>query len=173
MLIKSYVLAVTSDVSFYSSSADMSSPALIYLTDTWRLLLWAMDVGSMQQRTASIVQVIMQCMRTQALLSPLYFDPLFQLHHEAIFGFLVTTWSQILQLLRTGGAIWAQLCSCPECWVHIVCCWWCWPKHKFTGCLNILNKMGDVANILLGRPTIGGILCRTLKMDELQVVGHI
>ena len=103
------------------------------------------------------------------------FWPSFPASSRSYFGsrFLVTTWSQILQLLRTGGAIWAQLCSCPECWVHIVCCWWCWPKHKFTGCLNTLNKMGDVANSLLGRPTIGGILCRTLKMDELQVVGHI
>ena len=48
--------------------------------------------------------------------------------------FLVTTWSQILHLLQTGEEIWAQLCSCPECWVHTVYCWWSWPKHMFTGC---------------------------------------
>ena len=83
MLIKSDVLAVTSDGSFYPSSADMSSTALLYFPHTWRLLLWAMDVGSMRQRIVSIVQVMMQCMTTQALLSPLYFDPVFQLHHLA------------------------------------------------------------------------------------------
>ena len=95
--------------------------------------------------------------------------------HSYHFGsrFLVTTWSQILQLLQTGAEIWAQLCSCPECWVHTVCCWWCWPEHKFTGCPNTWNEMGDIANILPGRPTTGGILRPTVKMDELQVVGHI
>ena len=55
--------------------------------------------------------------------------------------FLVTTWSQILQLLQTGAEIWAQLCSCPECWVHTVCCWWSWPKHKFTGCPHGMKWM--------------------------------
>ena len=55
--------------------------------------------------------------------------------------FLVTTWSQFLQLLRTGAEIWAQLCSCPECWVHTVCCWWSWPKHKFTGCPHTMKWM--------------------------------
>ena len=95
--------------------------------------------------------------------------------HSYHFGsrFLVTTWSQILQLLQTGAEIWAQLCSCPECWVHTVWCWWCWPKHKFTGWSNTWNEMGDIANISLGKPTSGEILRRTVKMDELQVVGHI
>ena len=35
------------------------------------------------------------------------------------------------------------------------------------------NEINDDANILLGRPTTGGILHRTVKMDELQVAGHI
>ena len=35
------------------------------------------------------------------------------------------------------------------------------------------NEIDDNANILLGWPTTGGILRRTVKMDELQVVGHI
>ena len=87
--------------------------------------------------------------------------------------FLVTIWSHILRLLQTGAEIWAQVCSRPECWVHTVCCIWCWPKHKFTGCPNTWNKMDDIANISLGRLTTRGILRRTVKMDELQIVGHI
>ena len=48
--------------------------------------------------------------------------------HSYHFGprFLVTTWSNILQLLQTCAEIWVQFCSCPECWVHPVRCWWCW-----------------------------------------------
>ena len=80
--------------------------------------------------------------------------------HSYRFGsrFLITAWSQILQLRQTGAEIWAQFCSCPECWVHPVCCWWCWPKLKFSGCPNTFHGMGDIANILLGRPTLGEIL---------------
>ena len=68
---KSDVQAVTPDGSLYPSLADMPSTALIYLPDTWRLLIWGMDVGSMEEQTAYIVQVIMLCMRTWALLPPL------------------------------------------------------------------------------------------------------
>ena len=46
-------------------------------------------------------------------------------------------------------------------------------KIKFTGCPNAFHGMGIIANIVPGRPTLGGMLCRTVKMDELQVVGHI
>ena len=49
-----------------------------------------------------------------------------------------------------------QFCSCPECWVHPVCCWWCWPKLQFTGCPNTFHGMGDIANILPVRPTLRG-----------------
>ena len=147
MLIKSDVLTVTSDGSFYPSSADMSSPALIYFPNTWRLLLCAMDVGSMQQRTAFIVQVMMQFMRTQACSLHCIWPCFSASSHSYHFGsgFLVTTWSHILQLPQTGAEIWPQLCSCPECWVHAVGCWWYWPKHKFTW-----NEMDDNANIFGG-----------------------
>ena len=86
---------------------------------------------------------------------------------------LVTTWSQILQLLQTGSEIWAQPWSCPESWVHTICCWWCWTKLKFTGYPDTFHGMGDISNILPGMPTLGEILCQTVKMDELQVVSHI
>ena len=39
-----------------------------------------MDVESMQEWTASIIQVTMQCMKTWALLPLLYTDRVFQLH---------------------------------------------------------------------------------------------
>ena len=80
--------------------------------------------------------------------------------HSYHFGsrFLVTTWSQILQHLWTGAEIWVQFCSCPECWVHLVCCWWYWQKLKYSGCPNTFQGMDDIANILLSRPTLGGIL---------------
>ena len=111
----------------------------------------------MQKRSASIVQVRMQCMKNMGN-SPstvVWQSATWHSHH---FGsrLLVTTWSQILQLLQTGAEIWAQFCNCPECWVHPVCCWWCWPKLKFTGCPNIFHGMGVIANILPGRPTLRG-----------------
>ena len=78
--------------------------------------------------------------------------------HSYHFGsrFLVTTWSQILQLLQTGAEIWAQFLSCSECWVHPVCRWWCWPKLEFSGCPITFHGMGDIANILPGKPTLWG-----------------
>ena len=80
--------------------------------------------------------------------------------HSYNFGsrFLVTAWSQILQLLQTGAEIWAQFYSCPGCLLHQVRCWWCWSKLKFSGCPNTFNGMGDFANTLLGRTRLGGIL---------------
>ena len=107
------------------------------------LLLWVMDVGSTQQRTASIVQVMMQCMRTGFAFSTVFWPCFSASSLSYHFGsrFVVTTWSQILQLLQTGAEIWAQLCSCPECWVHTVCCWWSWPKHMFTWCPHGMKWM--------------------------------
>ena len=98
-----------------------------------------MDVESMQVRTASIVQVRMQCIKNMGNSS----------------STVVWHW-QILQLLQTGAEIWAQFCNCTECWVHPVCCWWCWPKLKFTGCPYTFHGMGDIASILPGRPTLRG-----------------
>ena len=84
----------------------------------------------------------------------LYFSAIWHSYH---FGsrFLITAWSQILQLRQTGAEIWAQFCSCPECWVHPVCCWWCWPKLKFSGCPNTFHGMDDIANIYRVGPHSG------------------
>ena len=161
---------MTSDGSFYPSSVDMSSPALTYIPDT------SMGDGCGKHAANSIYCPSHDAVHknTGFALSNVFW-PCFSSSPHSYFGsrFLVTTWSQILQLLQTGAEIWVPLCSCPECWVHTVCYWKCWPKHKFTGCPNTWNAMGDNANILVGRPTFGGILRRTVKMDELQVVGHI
>ena len=102
----------------------------------------------MQEQTASIVQVRMQCMKNMGN-SPCTVVWQSATWHSYHFGSrpLVTTWTQILQLLQTGAEIWAQFCNCPECWVHPVCCWCCWPKPKFTGCPNTFHGMGDIANI--------------------------
>ena len=135
VLVKSDVLTVTSAGSFYPSSADMSSPALIYFPDTWRLPLWALmgEACSKEQHLLSKSW----CSSWEHMLCSLHcIWPCFSASsHSYHFGsrFLVTTWSHILQLPQTGAGIWAQLCSCPECWVHAVGCWWYWPKHKFTG----------------------------------------
>ena len=111
------------------------TPSPLYFPRTWRLYLWAKDVGSMQQRTASMVHLMLQCMRTGFAFSTVFW-PCFSassLSYHCGSRLLVATWSQILQPLQTGADILAQLCSCPECWVHTVCCWWSWPKHKFPG----------------------------------------
>ena len=149
MLINSDVLAVTSGGSFYPSSVDMFSTALIYLSNTWRLLLWTMDAGACSNKQHLLSQSWCSAWEHR-LCSILCILTLFSAtSHSYHFDsrFLLTTWSQILQLLQTGAEIRAELRSCPAGWVHTVCCWWCWPKHKFTGCLNAWNEMGHTANI--------------------------
>ena len=170
MLIKSDVIAVTPDVSLYPSSAYMWPIALMYLPDTWRIYYgqWMWKACRNEQHLLSKSQ----CSAWKQGLCSLYcslttfFSYTWHSYH---FGsrFLITAWSQILQLRQTGEEMWAQFCSCPECWVHPVCCWWCWPKLKFSGCPNTFHGMGDIANVFPDTPTLGGILLYTVKMDEL------
>ena len=55
--------------------------------------------------------------------------------------------------------------------VHTVHSWWCWSKHKFIGCLTHWMKWVILQILYSVGPQ--PILRRTVKMDELQVVGHI
>ena len=140
MLIKSDILAVTPDGSLYPNSADMSSTVLLYLANTWRLSYgqWMWKAWRNEQHLLSKSQY---CAWEHGLCSLYCSWPCSSATcHSYHFGsrFLVTTWSQILQLLQTGAEIRAQFCSCPECWVQPVCCWWCWPKF-LSGCPNAWN----------------------------------
>ena len=108
MLIKSDVLAVTPDGSLYPSSADMSPTAVIYLPDTLRFSYgqWMWEACRNKQHLLSKSQ----CSVWKHGLCSLYcsltvFFSYSTVHDIATtFGsrFLVTTWSQILQLAPTN-----------------------------------------------------------------------
>ena len=78
----------------------------------------------------SIYWQIMQYMKAWALLFPLQADwPYFSAtpyscHFGSRYMYFnrVTTEAKILQLLQRGADIWVKFCSCPEYWVHPVCC---------------------------------------------------
>ena len=139
------------------------SRVLLYLLDTWRFSYgqWMWKACRNEQHLLSKSQ----CSSWKHGLCFLYcsLTMFFQLHdvattlvqdfyslHDHRFWFC-SSYKQVQKFER-------QFCSCPECWVHPICCWWCWLMVKFTGCPNTCHGMGDIANILPCRDTRRGIL---------------
>ena len=88
----------------------------------------------------------------------------------------LTAWAPVLQLLQGSVEIWVQFCSCKVFTYHkissinllltmLTTTWWHWISYTFHG-------MGVVTYVILGRSTVRRFLCRAVKMDELQAVGH-
>ena len=82
----------------------------------------------------------------------------------------------MLQLLQGGAEILEQFCSCKVLTYHkiisinllltmLTTTWGHYIAYTFHG-------LGVIAYVILGRSTVMRSLCRAIKMDELQAVGH-
>ena len=132
----------------------------------------------MEEQTSHIGQTLKQCIRVKDFSPVTVYWPCNSNTPSLCFKIFnrLTTWAPVLQLLQGSVEIWVQFCSCKVFTYHeissinllltmLTTTWWQWIAYTFHG-------MGVIAYVILGRSTVRRSLCRAVKMDELQAIGH-